>query len=159
MSKALIQIRDGIDDIYSDLVERNEGGVLAVKDLIAAVRERLGSDIQRYETELVDASLERLIHDVGRRRGRKRSKDSPTDLFSGYKRIPRTLLVKEGTRKSTAKMTIEELEAYLEDHTPRSVANDHEEMRRLIRDCRKFKQSDSDTFEVLLQRQVASSDE
>lgn len=157
MSKALVQIRDGIDDVYSDLVESNDGGVLSVKDMLASVRQKLAHDIEWFETELINASLERLIHDVGRRRGRRRSNDEVADLFEGYKRIPRTLLVKEGARKSTAKMTISELETYLDDHTPRSVANDHEEMRRLITDCRKYVKSERDTFEVLLRRQAEAS--
>lgn len=154
MSKALVQIRDGIDEVYSDLVESDGGGVLSVKDILVSVRQKLSHDIERFQTELVNASLERLIHDVGRRRGRRRSNDEFGDLFEGYKRIPRTLLIKEGARKSTSKMTISELEAYLDDHTPRSVANDHEEMRRLIMDCRKYVESERDTFEVLLRRQA-----
>lgn len=156
MSKGLIKIREGIDDVYDELVESSAGGVISIGQMVISLREVLAPDIRQFEAELIDATLKRLIHDVGRRRGRTSAHDGSGDLFAGYKRIPRTLLIREDARKSTLKMTILEMESYLRERAPKVVANDHDEMRRLITDCRKFAESDQDTLEILLRRQADS---
>ena len=58
--------------------------------------------------------------------------------------------------KRTAKLTIVEAEAYLEEHSPKAFEERHQELRRMIEDCRRFRKSDSDTLEVLMERLSAA---
>ncbi len=154
MSKGLVEIRNGIDDVYRELIDANKGDALPVDEIMTVVKARLQSEIERFQLELVDATLGRLIHEVGRRKGGRSRNADFRDLFNGYKRIPQSVLIGKGRRKPTGQLSIGELKAYLEEHSHRSLNRHHEEFRRMIADCTEYVTSENDTLEVLLQKRA-----
>jgi len=157
MSKELAQLRDGIDDVYSELLASCSTGTLSMREIRREIRSRLPTEIDASGPALQDLSLDQLIHQVGRRRRANLPDERQGDFLAGYKRIPQSLTDEVGNKKLLEKFSIPELEGYLDEHTRKKIEKDHSELRRLISDLRIFVQSSNDSIELLLRRRDESN--
>ncbi len=156
-SKVLIKLRNDIDRVYPNSIASAGNQAVSVEEILRSVKSELAVEIDNAKGDLIDASLVRLINDVGRRKEKTSNGANTLDLFGGYKRIPQSVTIGTG-KKRTLKLSIAEAESYLNVHSIRTVNEQNQELRRLILDCRKFQNSESDTLEEMLQRRAEAEE-
>ena len=156
-AQKMVELRNSIDDLVRDSFRKREGGALSTDEILKEVQRRLKSQISAVESELMDIALKRLIDGVGRRKAGRRKVEDERDLFGEYPSIPQMLTIAEKQRKRTAKLSIGEVQDYLDAHSPRAVSEQYEAIKRLVHDCLPFKKSSDDTLEELLERKRQSA--
>lgn len=144
-------LRNGIQEIYRDVMREQAGGEASNAAILQRVRTEKAQELALLTPELVNISLIKLLNDVSSRRRGIATTSGEFDLFGEY-RIPRIVSIARGKKKDTAKLTLHEAQLYVKAHSDRSVGDRYESLRRLIEDCREHVESEEDTLGILIER-------
>uniref|UniRef100_B0SXW7 Uncharacterized protein n=1 Tax=Caulobacter sp. (strain K31) TaxID=366602 RepID=B0SXW7_CAUSK len=150
----LSDLRNAIEDINKDVMRERVNGEVSNVDVLARVRSLKAKDIEYLTAQLVNIALTKLYNEVSNRKGPKSINDAGVDLFGSYRSIPKNITLVKGKKKDTSKVTFQEADLWIKSHDTKSDEKKNEEFKRLVEDCRPFKQSDDDSLEVAMKRKI-----
>ena len=156
MRVTLCDLRNGIEDIYREVMSEQGNGEAPNSIVLSRVKSQKSREVEALAPQLVDIALTKLFNDVSTRKGARSKSDDGIDLFGGYRGIPRSVTIAIGMKKDTAKLSFAEADKWMSDHSLQLINDRHDEFRRLVNDCRPFQKSDQDTLEVAMERKRRS---
>ncbi|WP_156393984.1 hypothetical protein [Rhizobium sp. Root651] len=156
MSKktTLSDFRNLMEGVNRAIMAERGDGEAPNAEVLARMRVRHAKEMKELNSQLLDIALVKLNNEVNSRKGARALTQDGVDLFGTYHRIPKGISVGKGRKKDTAKVTFFEADHYLDARRkPKDDKND-DEFKRLVEDCRPFKQSDDDTLEICMKRKI-----
>lgn len=150
----LSDLRNAIEDINKDVMRERENGEVSNVDVLARVRSLKSEEIGHLTPQLVNIALTKLYNEVSSRKGPKSINEDGVDLFGRYRSIPKNITLVKGKKKDTSKVTFQEADLWIKAHDTKSDETKNEDFKRLVEDCRPFKQSDEDSLEVAMKRKI-----
>jgi hypothetical protein len=147
----LSDLRNGIEDIYRQMMREEENGEAPNATVLSRVRTTMATELDFLTPQLLDIALTKLLNEVSYRRGSNRAKTAGSDLFGDY-RIPSRVTIVRGSKKDTLKLSVREFKLYLEAHSKKAMSDRYEPYRLFLEDHLKFVNSDDDILEAIIQR-------
>lgn len=155
---ALSDLRNGIENIYRDIMREAGNGEAANAAVLERVRRDLGDEIRTLSSQLENIALIKLLNEVSNRKGRSGLGAAPPDLFGDYGNIPNQITISRRIKKSTAELTIAEARLWLEAHTKKRVNPRHKAFRQMLEDLSAHQHSEEDTLAIMLARKRVSGE-
>ncbi|MDE1991674.1 MAG: hypothetical protein KGI75_04190 [Rhizobiaceae bacterium] len=150
----LSELRNLMEGINRAIMAERGDGEAPNSDVLARVKAEHGKVLHELAIQLLDIALVKLNNEVNNRKGAKALTQEGFDLFGQYHKIPKGISIGRGRKKDTAKVTFFEADHYLDARRkPKDDKND-DEFKRLVEDCRPYKQSDDDTLEICMKRKI-----
>lgn len=152
----LTDLRNGIEEAYREVIREQGNGEAPNELVLKKVRSSLGAELIELNSNLVEIALIKLLNDVSNRKGAKAINGAGLDLFGQYRGIPKHIAVGPRKKKATAMITFVEADLWLKAHSMKASIDRNEEFRRLVEECRPFRQSDHDTLQMAMDRKKLS---
>jgi hypothetical protein len=143
-------LRAAIQDINRDVTSERGSGEAINSDVLARLKKTRPALVELFTPQLVDIALINLLNQVCRRNAAGNRAQS--SLFEGYSRIPNMVTIAKEKKKSTEKLTLQEAEDWIRNHSKRTIKNEYEDFQRLVDECRRLAKSDTETIEDILKR-------
>jgi hypothetical protein len=159
MSKGynLGDLRAAIADINREVMLEKGNGEAPNATVLSRLKEKRSTLVTHCSPQLIDMALTKVLNDVCRQRASRNLSNRQSDLFVGYGNVPSSITLERGLKKQIAKVSLSELEKYLINLSKQKTNEDHEDIRRLFDDCKKYADSDNELIEQLLERKQAQS--
>ncbi len=158
MKTTLGDLRNGIEDIYRDIMREAGNGEAPNAIVLQRVRQDLGDEIRKLSNQLEDIALVKLLNEVSNRKGRSGSGATSPDLFGDYGNIPNQITISRRIKKSTAELTIAEAQLWLEAHTKKRDNPRHKAFRQMLEDLSSHQHAEEDTLATMLRRKRVSEE-
>lgn len=149
-------LRNGIEDIYRDIMRAAGNGEAPNGVVLERVRRDLGDEIRTLSSQLENIALVKLFNGVSSRKGRGRSEAALPDLFGDYGNIPNQITISRRIKKSTAELTIGEARLWLDAHTKKRDNPRHKAFRQMLEDLSSHQHTQEDTLATMLERKRVS---
>ncbi len=154
----LSDLRNAIEDINKDVMRERGNGEASNVDVLSRVRAVKAKEIEQLTPQLVNIALTKLYNEVSNRKGPKALNDAGVDLFGNYRSIPKSITLIKGKKKDTSKVTFLEADLWIKARDTKADDKKNEEFKRLVEDCRPFKQSDDDSLEMAMKRKIEAEE-
>lgn len=149
-------LRNGIEEIYHDLMAGQDNGEVSNAAVLARIRRDKAGEIAELDTQLVDIALVKLLNEISRRKGKRGDDAAMPDLFGDYRGIPKSVSLARGRKNSTAYLTLSQALSWVQARTEKQEDDRHAAFRRMIDDCTPYQQSPDDTLAVMMERKLAA---
>lgn len=149
-------LRNGIEEIYRDIMREAGNGEAPNVVVLERVRRDLANEIRMLSSQLENIALVKLLNEVSNRKGRSASGLPLPDLFGDYRDIPKQVTISRRIKKSTAELTIAEASLWLEAHTKKRDDAKHQAFRQMLQDLKSHQRSEDDTLATMLERKRVS---
>lgn len=154
----LSDLRNAIEEINKDVMLERGNGEASNIDVLSRVKTSKSKEIEYLTSQLVNIALTKLYNEVSNRKGPKSLNDEGIDLFGNYRSIPQSITITKGKKKDTSRITFQEADLWIGSHDTKTNNKKNEEFKRLVDDCRPFKQSDNDSLEIAMKRKLEAEE-